>query len=212
MTLTRRGDWAGTAIIQYLQSERTEGEYAADDYHSHKYGRNRMWEVAVPNSDGSTTYSVTPFDGEVLVNYTVNRGKAVSFNTTPRTLRDVNPSNAQSYIKIAEWTVPKKARVAASGAGVWANKTTGGSYGMQLRLNGTQNITSAYSSKSAPLFGHGPRNVTVVAPHQMMKQGDVVSLWAYANHNNSLNRQIRDDALYVTWIDATGDITKDDVV
>ena len=214
LTLTRRGDWAGTAIIQYLQSEYTDSSYAGDytTNHSHKYARTRMWETPVPAANGSTTFTVTPYEGEVLVHYTVNRGKATSFNTKPGTLRDVNPSNSQSYIKIAEWTVPKKARVAASGKAQWANKTRLGSYRMELRLNGTQNITSAYSSKSAPLFGHGPRDASVVAPHQMMEKGDVVSLWAYANHSNSLNRQIRDDALYVTWIDATGDITKDDAV
>lgn len=110
------------------------------------------------------------------------------------------PNN--QWVDLAVWQVPQTTNVTVSADMVWANKTHVAKYAMEITVDG-RNVTTSSSSGQAPLVGHGPRSASVAMSTREIRAGSIIRIRAWAEHANSLNRQIRDAKATISWIDKT---------
>lgn len=187
-TLTPKPGWAGSVVTWHNTTSRSPVDGGWDyDTTTHM----RFFPVPIPEG------SIDLQGGGIAV-YTINPGVARYVTVSNLPLQTM-PSD-YSWQTVAEWPVPKDTNIVANAEMVWAYKTWVADYGMRITLDGVD-ITSSVSSTSAPIIGHGPRYHRASIERRSATGGQMLRVEARADHGNSLNRQVRDVELNVTWID-----------
>ena len=179
--VTRSG---GTVAVTAL--DRWRGTVAFSGSHTGQDG------VVTPVIRGSTVpysggreYSF-PSSGQSIVHYLVNPGVVEDreiANLPVQTLAN------REWVTVLAWDVPEDTDLMVVAKWVWVAKTYGGDYWGRIVVNGVD-VTDAFTSASAPLFGHGRRVAQVSTQWVEAKSGDVVEVQAQAGHGNSTNRRV----------------------
>ena len=208
MTLTAKPGWVGTALIARSNTyvESVEGGYAKskdtviESFPVPGLNNNRVITVSSTQPWGGSRRGSQP--AEVTVFYTINPGIA---KTVPIRASALRTLQSGQWTPVAEWEVPDDTNVVADAKFTWANKTWAGTYRARLTLDGVD-ITAGVATKSAPLFGHGPREHQVSISNQRMSGGQRLRLEAYAAHGIDRSRgtqvfELRDVEMNVTWIE-----------
>lgn len=82
--------------------------------------------------------------------------------------------------------------------GTWTNATYIASYGLRVMVNGVEK-KRVFGTNVGPLIHHAPRSQSF-STQAKLEHGDVVTVQAYADHDNSLNRLLSNCELGLGWV------------